>query len=124
MAIPHSSLAVAIVLIVTTWSLGVHAAVTHVRSSGQQIDMDPVLPSPGSLSASVNDFSLALFNRLSQEKGQQNVFVSPFSVSTALSILLLGARSSSSDELTKTLAFDKVDTSNGKNVHQLFAEVS
>jgi hypothetical protein len=124
MALSLSSLVLAVVLILTVSSCGLNAAVTHVRSSSEPISMNPVLPSPGSLSASVNDFSFALFHRLSQENDQKNVFVSPFSVSTALSILLLGARSSSADELTKTLAFDKIDTSNGKNVHQLFAEVS
>lgn len=74
------------------------------------------------LTSSVNDFSVALFNQLSQENAQKNVFVSPFSVSTALSMLLLGARTTSAEELTTGLKFDRIDQ-NGKSVHSLFKEV-
>ena len=80
-------------------------------------------PASGSLAGAVNSFSLSLFNQLSREKGQVNVFVSPFSVSTALSMLLLGARGPTADNLRKGLHFDAVDESNGPTVHQLFQKV-
>lgn len=75
------------------------------------------------LSGALNDFSVTLFNQLSKENQQENVIVSPFSVDTALSILLLGARSTSADELVKVLHFDQVPESNGRSVHQLFQQV-
>lgn len=75
------------------------------------------------ITAAVNDFSISLFNRLSQENGQKNVFVSPLSVSTALSMLLLGARASTAAELSKGLKFDQINTSDN-TIHQQFSQVS
>ena len=57
------------------------------------------------LATPINEFSVALFQRLSKAAGPENVFVSPFSVSTALAMLLLGARERSADQLHQGLRF-------------------
>ena len=73
----------------------------------------------------VNEFSLSLFSQVSQENGDKNVFLSPLSVSTALSVLLLGARSSTADELSKGLHYEQLaaSSSDQSSVHQQLREV-
>lgn len=107
----HSSLVFLLSLTLTSSSV-----IPQTRSSDQQ----SLVP----LTAAINDFSVSLFNRLSQEKGQENVFVSPLSVSTALSMLLLGTRSTSESQLSSGLKFDGISQEDGRTVHQLFHEVS
>lgn len=72
------------------------------------------------LTGPVNQFTVSLFNELRKEKPQENVFVSPFSVSTALATTLLGSRSQTADELSAGLHFNQLDSA---NVHQLFQKV-
>ena len=76
------------------------------------------------LFAPVNEFTVSLFHRLSEKAGQENVFVSPFSVSTALSMLMLGARNQSHDQLSKGLHFNSLDEKDAAAVHSLFQQVS
>ena len=77
-----------------------------------------------SVPAVLNDFSISLFKRLVEDNERDNIFLSPLSVSTALSMILLGARGPSADELRRGMHFGHIDTRNGKTVHQLFNEVS
>lgn len=76
-----------------------------------------------SLSAACNEFSFSLFNRLALTSGEENVFASPFSVSTGLSMLLLGARTTSDAELRSGLKLDPIVEKDGHTVHHLFQEV-
>jgi serpin B len=56
-----------------------------------------------SIVKSNNDFALALYEKLRDEKG--NLFFSPYSISTALAMTSAGARGETLNEMTKTLRF-------------------
>lgn len=75
------------------------------------------------LAAAVNSFSLDLFNQISRDKGRENVFVSPFSVSTVLSILLVGAEGRTADQLIRSLHLDVIDANGKENGLRLMSEV-
>ena len=73
------------------------------------------------LSKPVNHFSLSLFQELVKENEGKNVFASPFSVSTALSMLLLSARGQTQQEIEQTLQMqDMTAAADGTSVHQAY----
>jgi serpin B len=79
-----------------------------------------MLPSP--LSIPINDFSLTTFRDISTTHAvNQNVFMSPFGIMTALSMLMLGSRSQTEQQLRHGLRFDQVD--GNYDVHRLFQVV-
>lgn len=84
-----------------------------------------VSPQEAVLAPLINDFSIKLCESLAKRSKGSNVFVSPFSVSTVLSILLLGARSSSRDQLKHGLEFDSIDGQNQDPllIHSHFQQV-
>ncbi|XP_022236936.1 serpin B10-like [Limulus polyphemus] len=57
------------------------------------------------LKTAVNQFGIQLYRRLSSEG--RNVFFSPFSLSTALSMAFLGARTKTATEMSSVLGFRK-----------------
>ncbi len=59
-------------------------------------------------------FALELYAKLRTEEG--NLFLSPYSISSALAMTHAGARGQTADEMTKTLHFDQV----GANLHPTF----
>ena len=59
-------------------------------------------------------FAFSLYHRLSKENFK-NMFVSPYSISAALSMVLLGAEGNTATELIKSLGFS--DTGSSKIVH-------
>lgn len=72
------------------------------------------------LSDPINRFTCDLFHQIcSSADGQENVFLSPFSVSTALSMLLLGARNRSEEQMRHTMHFSHME----EDVHHLFHEL-
>ncbi|XP_074549275.1 leukocyte elastase inhibitor-like [Halichoeres trimaculatus] len=62
-----------------------------------------------SLAKANSVFNLALFKTLSEKSKTDNIFYSPFSISAALSMLLLGARGNTADELSRVLGFSEGD---------------
>lgn len=72
------------------------------------------------LSGPLNDFTCSLFHRLSLESGQENVFASPLSVGTALSMLMLGAKNKSLTQLKQGMRMDSQDDA---SIHNLFQNV-
>ncbi|XP_054237899.1 leukocyte elastase inhibitor [Indicator indicator] len=60
-------------------------------------------------------FALDLLRRFNETNPTGNVFFSPFSVSAALAMVLLGARGNTESQMLKTLHFDKVE-----DVHSRF----
>lgn len=75
------------------------------------------------LSSANTLFALELFHTLSESSPTGNIFFSPFSISSALAMVTLGAKGSTAAQLSKTLHFDSVE-----DVHSQFqslnAEVS
>ncbi|CAK6951998.1 Hypothetical predicted protein [Scomber scombrus] len=71
------------------------------------------------LSKANTEFSLALLKKLSDNDGKTNIFFSPFSISSALAMVLLGARGNTATQMSECLK-----TKNLKDdVHASFAQV-
>ncbi len=56
------------------------------------------------VAAAANEFSFDLFSQISEQHQQANVFISPFSVSAALSMTANGAKGDTREEMKATLA--------------------
>ena len=103
-------------LLLTTATVGSPA----VASSAEPPQLTAMPHSP--LAAALNHFSVSLFRRLCESTAGNNVFASPLSVSTALSMLLMGANTTTKDQLANALRLDHVHDSH--DIHSLFKEVS
>ncbi|XP_063257247.1 serpin B6-like [Prinia subflava] len=67
-----------------------------------------------SLCAANTTFAVDLFRKLCEERSGKNVFFSPFSISSALSMVLLGSRGSTEAQISKVLSLkDAQDAHNG-----------
>ncbi|XP_074400815.1 serpin B6 [Zonotrichia albicollis] len=67
-----------------------------------------------SLCAANSTFALDLLRRLCEKKSGQNVFFSPFSISSALSMVLLGSRGGTEAQISKVLSLKSAqDAHNG-----------
>uniref|UniRef100_A0A3P8SEX5 Serpin peptidase inhibitor, clade B (ovalbumin), member 1, like 3 n=1 Tax=Amphiprion percula TaxID=161767 RepID=A0A3P8SEX5_AMPPE len=68
-------------------------------------------------------FSLALFKKLSDDNQTTNIFFSPFSISSAMAMVMLGARGNTAIQMSETLKFqdcqDDVHTSFGQLLSRL-----
>lgn len=83
---------------------------------------DPVTSAEVALASPLNHFAVTLFQKVSSEP--DNVVISPFSLATALSMLLLGARGETKSLIQSKLNLDNVPNSDGRSIHQLFHDVS
>ncbi|XP_078794523.1 leukocyte elastase inhibitor-like isoform X3 [Oryzias latipes] len=68
---------------------------------------EEIMASLNTLSKANTKFSLDLFKQLSNEDKMANVFYSPFSISSALAMVMLGARGTTASQMTKVLCFSK-----------------
>lgn len=75
------------------------------------------------LSSANTLFALELFHSLSENSSTRNIFISPFSISSALAMVFLGARGNTAAQLSKTFHFDAVDDIHAR-FQSLNAEVS
>ncbi|NXV54854.1 SPB8 protein, partial [Molothrus ater] len=67
-----------------------------------------------SLCAANSTFAVDLLRKLCEKKSGRNVFFSPFSISSALSMVLLGARGSTEAQIRKVLSLKNAqDAHNG-----------
>jgi serpin B len=73
-------------------------------------------PEPSKASAANNAFGFDLFKKMSAGSPGKNVFLSPYSLSAALSMTYAGARQKTADEMSAVLHFG----SSGEKVHQDF----
>jgi serpin B len=69
----------------------------------------PLTRSEAQLVASDNTFGLRLFRELARDRRDENVFVSPLSVSMALGMTLNGARGATADSMRAALALNGLD---------------
>ena len=67
-------------------------------------------------SAANNTFGFELFQKIIRQQEGKNVFISPYSISTALAMTWSGARGKTAEEMAGTLHFDVF----GENIHPLF----
>ncbi|XP_055462745.1 leukocyte elastase inhibitor A [Psammomys obesus] len=71
------------------------------------------------LSSANTLFALELFHSLSENSSTGNIFISPFSISSALAMVFLGARGNTAAQLSKTFHFDAVD-----DIHSRFQSLN
>ncbi|XP_001376191.2 leukocyte elastase inhibitor [Monodelphis domestica] len=64
-------------------------------------------------------FAIDLFKKMSEIHATENIFISPLSISTALAMVLVGARGNTAAQLSKTFHFDEVD-----EVHSRFQNLN
>ncbi|CAO2587387.1 Serine protease inhibitor A3F [Lemmus lemmus] len=75
-----------------------------------------------SLTSSNNDFAFSLYKKLALKNPDKNIVFSPFSISTALAVLSLGARSKTLEEILKGLKFNLTETPEA-DIHQGFGHL-
>ncbi|XP_023806205.1 leukocyte elastase inhibitor-like isoform X3 [Oryzias latipes] len=66
-----------------------------------------IMASLNTVSSANTNFSLDLFKQLSNKDKTANVFYSPFSISSALAMVMLGARGTTASQMTEVLCFSK-----------------
>ncbi|XP_048204474.1 leukocyte elastase inhibitor [Perognathus longimembris pacificus] len=71
------------------------------------------------LSTANTRFTLDLFLALSENNPTGNIFISPFSISSALAMVLLGSRGNTAAQLSKTFHFDEVE-----DIHSRFQDLN
>ncbi|KAM3839139.1 serpin B3-like [Vipera latastei] len=71
-----------------------------------------------SLAEANTNFAVDLLKMIEEEKSDKNIFFSPFSISTALAMVLYGAAGNTADEMKKVLHFDKI-TGSGMSTNLL-----
>ncbi|KAG3288783.1 serpin B6-like, transcript variant X1 [Ictidomys tridecemlineatus] len=74
--------------------------------------MDPLLEATGT-------FALNLLKRLGEDRSK-NMFYSPISISSALAMVLLGAKGTTTVQMAQALSLNKSSSSGGGDVHQGF----
>ncbi|NXI67312.1 SPB10 protein, partial [Anseranas semipalmata] len=67
------------------------------------------------ISASVGNFTIDLFNKLNETNKDQNIFFSPWSISSALALTYLGAKGSTAREMAEVLHFIKAAGAEGSS---------
>ena len=95
--------------------------VTLIMSCTCYPQSDEVIAAERTLAAPLNMFTGTLFQKVST--GNQNTVISPFSLSTALSMLMLGAGDQTADLIANKLNLDSVNLTDGQRIHELFHEV-
>lgn len=60
------------------------------------------------LTASNNAFAFNIFNQLNQEDGEKDLFISPLSISSALTMTLNGARNTTLEDMKQTLNYSDI----------------
>ncbi|KAM5158248.1 uncharacterized protein ACMZJ9_009517 [Mantella aurantiaca] len=68
-----------------------------------------------SLSVANGSFAIDLFKKLNENDSKCNLFFSPWSISSALAMIYLGAKGNTASQMSKVLQFEKA-----KNVHSSF----
>ncbi|XP_042256119.1 serpin peptidase inhibitor, clade B (ovalbumin), member 1, like 3 isoform X2 [Thunnus maccoyii] len=71
------------------------------------------------LSKANTDFSMALLKKLSEKNNTANIFFSPFSISSALAMVLLGARGNTATQMSECLKTHNIQD----DIHASFAKL-
>ncbi|XP_068438280.1 leukocyte elastase inhibitor-like [Clinocottus analis] len=79
--------------------------------------MEP--PNSSKTSKANTTFSLALFKKLSDEDKTANVFYSPFSISSALAMVMLGVRGNTATQMSEVLRFTEAEQPNPEDVQAI-----
>jgi serpin B len=92
-----------ICLLLTT-SLLIHACkIEDINKSNQPVDVRPLTSAEDRIVNGSNEFAFRIFSRLSQAEGSNNVFISPLSISSALTMAYNGSNTETKEAFEKTL---------------------
>lgn len=80
-------------------------------------------PATCELTAANGDFAIALFKQLNGEQPDENIFVSPFSISSALTMTLNGANAQTFDDMRNTLKINDLEMPAVNNSYKQLLEV-
>ncbi|XP_051910694.1 serpin B6-like isoform X2 [Hippocampus zosterae] len=67
-------------------------------------------------------FFLALYKKLSEENMAENIFFSPFSISSALAMVMLGAKANTATQMSEVLCFTKTKQPTEENQTQMMKQ--
>ncbi|XP_061569031.1 leukocyte elastase inhibitor-like [Cololabis saira] len=73
--------------------------------------LNDTMASPTPLTKANAIFSLDLLRKLSEDDNSANIFFSPFSISSALAMVMLGARGNTAAQMSEVLCFTEADQS-------------
>ena len=82
---------------------------TGSDSESSDIDINVNAPIDTNVYAANTDFAFNLFNEIWQEEQNQNIFISPFSVSVALAMTLNGASGETEQAMVETLQLQNIE---------------
>ncbi|KAM6971413.1 leukocyte elastase inhibitor-like isoform 2-T2 [Tautogolabrus adspersus] len=82
------------------------------------------MTSPSPLSKANTSFSLALFKTLSDNDKTANIFYSPFSISSALAMVMLGARANTAAQMSECLKTQECQEEVHASFSQLLSELN
>ncbi|NWH74356.1 PEDF factor, partial [Piaya cayana] len=96
-----------------------NAATADGANAGEAEEEDPFYKSPvNKLAAAVSNFGYDLYRQQSGRAAAANVLLSPFSLATALSGLLLGAGERTEDVISRALFYDLLNKAEVHNTYQ------
>ncbi|HEB62128.1 MAG TPA: serpin family protein [Bacteroidetes bacterium] len=75
------------------------------------------------LARSNNDFGFDIFKALHKKHMKDNLFISPFSISTALSMTVNGAQGKTYDEMIRTLKYNGWDLDELNNAYKAYLDI-
>uniref|UniRef100_A0A8V5GBT9 Serpin B6 n=1 Tax=Melopsittacus undulatus TaxID=13146 RepID=A0A8V5GBT9_MELUD len=75
-----------------------------------------------SLCAANTAFALNLLRKLCENRNGQNLFFSPFSISSALSMVLLGSKGNTGAQIIKVLSLKKAEDAHNGTANRLYGE--
>ena len=108
---------------VTTWFV-VLAILGMTACAGMHSEDEETTQQPKedrqTLAESNNQFALTLYSRLAEEAGDKNLFVSPFSISSALGMTYAGARGETAEQMKSVLELNLPD----ERLHPAFASLN
>ncbi|NWX47840.1 A1AT antiproteinase, partial [Steatornis caripensis] len=87
----------------------------HSQAEGENLAHVKIAPSNA-------DFAFRFYQQIREEVGNKNIFFSPLSISTAFTMLSLGARSNTLNQLHKGLAFNLTEMEE-QEIHEGFQRV-
>ena len=79
-------------------------------------------PNVCKLGEATNQFGFDMFKKLEAEKPEDNLFISPLSISSALSMTLNGANGQTKEEMLKVLGAGKINLDELTEVESIYKE--
>ena len=102
--------------------LAVTALPSLAARAGARTEADPHADAKAKVAESVNAFGLDLYGRVRGEKG--NLFLSPYSIASALSMTWAGARGETADVMAETLALPEAWRGEPERIHAAFGHLT